>query len=145
MTFAPRTHDLHGIPATLFLTLAARALAPIEAPELGLADHKAEQILARLEIDPRQFALNANEVRAVVLRSQWFAQTTRSFFERYPEGLCINVGCGLKYVAAVGLRPANYPRLHDNLGVIIVAQSEDAGCGRRVQFQQHRLDMELRP
>jgi O-methyltransferase involved in polyketide biosynthesis len=95
MTFAPRTHDLHGIPATLFLTLAARALAPIEAPELGLADHKAEQILARLEIDPRQFALNANEVRAVVLRSQWFAQTTRSFFERYPEGLCINVGCGL--------------------------------------------------
>ncbi|HYR79006.1 MAG TPA: class I SAM-dependent methyltransferase [Candidatus Dormibacteraeota bacterium] len=95
MTFAPRTHDLHGIPATLFLTLAARALAPIEAPELGLADHKAEQILARLEIDPRQFALNANEMRAVVLRSQWFAQTTRSFFERYPEGLCINVGCGL--------------------------------------------------
>ena len=95
MTFVPRTHDLHGIPATLFLTLAARALAPIEAPELGFADHKAEQILARLEIDPRQFALNANEVRAVVLRSQWFAQTTRSFFERYPEGLCINVGCGL--------------------------------------------------
>jgi O-methyltransferase involved in polyketide biosynthesis len=95
MTFAPRTHDLHGIPATLFLTLAARALAPIEAPELGLAEHKAEQILARLEIDPRQFALNANEVRAVVLRSQWFAQTTRTFFERYPQGLCVNVGCGL--------------------------------------------------
>jgi len=95
MTLAPRTHDLHGIPATLFLTLAARALAPIEAPELGLAEHKAEQILARLEIDPRQFALNANEVRAVVLRSQWFAQTTRSFVERYPDGLCINIGCGL--------------------------------------------------
>jgi O-methyltransferase involved in polyketide biosynthesis len=95
MTFAPRTHDLRGIPATLFLTLAARALAPIEAPELGLADSKADEILARLEIDPRQFALNANEVRAVVLRSQWFAQTTRRFFERYPEGLCINVGCGL--------------------------------------------------
>ena len=95
MTFVPRTHDLHGIPATLFLTLAARALAPIEAPELALADHNAEQILARLEIDPRQFALNANEVRAVVLRSQWFAQTTRSFFECNPEGLCINVGCGL--------------------------------------------------
>jgi O-methyltransferase involved in polyketide biosynthesis len=91
----PRTHDLHGIPATLFLTLAARALAPIEAPELGLAEHKAEQILARLEVDPRQFALNANEVRAVVLRSQWFAQTTRQFLKRYPDGLCINVGCGL--------------------------------------------------
>jgi len=92
---APHTHDLHGVPATLFLTLAARALAPIEAPELGLIDRKAEQILARLEIDPRQFELNANEVRAVVLRSQWFAQTTSKFFERYPNGLCINVGCGL--------------------------------------------------
>src|SRR5258708_9690715 len=91
----PRTHDLHGIPATLFLPLAARALAPIEAPELGLSEHKAEQILRKLEIDPRQFALNANEVRAVVLRSQWFAQTTRRFFERYPEGLCVNLGCGL--------------------------------------------------
>src|SRR5258708_2971000 len=92
---APHTHDLHGVPATLFLTLAARALAPIEAPELGLIDRKSEQILAGLEIDPRQFELNANEVRAVVVRSQWFAQTTRKFFERYPEGLCINVGCGL--------------------------------------------------
>src|SRR5258708_35408909 len=95
MTFAPRTHDLHGVPATLFRTLAASARGGIEAPELGLIDRKAEQILARLEIDPRQFELNANEVRAVVVRSQWFAQTTRKFFERYPEGLCINVGCGL--------------------------------------------------
>ncbi len=95
MRLSARTHDLHGVPATLFVALAARALAPIEAPELGLAEHQAAQILRRLEIDPRQFALNANEVRAVALRSQWFAQTTRKFFERYPHGLCVNVGCGL--------------------------------------------------
>jgi O-methyltransferase involved in polyketide biosynthesis len=95
MRIAARTHDLHGVPATLFVALAARALAPIEAPELGLAEHKAEQILRSLEIDPRQFTLNANEVRAVALRSQWFAQTTRRFFERHPEGLCVNLGCGL--------------------------------------------------
>jgi hypothetical protein len=54
MTLAARTHDLHGVPATLFLALAARALAPIEAPELGFAEHKAEHILQRLEIDPQQ-------------------------------------------------------------------------------------------
>jgi O-methyltransferase involved in polyketide biosynthesis len=95
MTPAAGSHDLHGIPATLFLALAARALAPIEAPELGFADPKAEQILRTLDIDPRRFALNANEVRAVVLRSQWFTQTTRRFFQLHPQALCINLACGL--------------------------------------------------
>jgi O-methyltransferase involved in polyketide biosynthesis len=31
----------------------------------------------------------------VVLRSQWFGQTVRRFLERHPDGLCINLGCGL--------------------------------------------------
>lgn len=92
---AARAYDLQGVSATLFLPLAARALAPIEAPGLGFADPQAEHVLQRLRIDPRQFGLRASAVRAVVMRSHWFAETIRRFFQRHPQGLCINVGCGL--------------------------------------------------
>ncbi|MFZ0886819.1 MAG: class I SAM-dependent methyltransferase [Candidatus Binataceae bacterium] len=94
-TPAVRAHDLKGVSATLLVVLAARALAPIEAPELGFADPHAEHVLQRLEVDARQFGLKASAVRAVVLRAQWFNRTIRGFFERYPQGLCINIGCGL--------------------------------------------------
>lgn len=99
-------HNLRGVSATLLMALAARTLAPIEAPELGFADPDAGRILRSLQIDPRQFELSAYSVRAVVLRSQWLAKIIRRFIERYPEGLCINVGCGLtasyQYVANAG-------------------------------------------
>src|SRR5208337_4269521 len=87
--------DLSGVSATMFVTLAAKALAATEAPDLDYVDHRSKQILDELEIDPRRFGLNANEVRAVVLRSQWFRRTVCGFLERYPDGLCINLGCGL--------------------------------------------------
>jgi O-methyltransferase involved in polyketide biosynthesis len=84
-----------GVSATMFVTLAAKALAPIDAPELRYTDHGSDRILRELEIDPRRFGLNPNEVRAVLLRSQWFGQTVRRFLERHPDGVCINLGCGL--------------------------------------------------
>jgi O-methyltransferase involved in polyketide biosynthesis len=95
MKLAARVYDLPGVSATMLVTLAAKALAATEAPELQYTDHRSQQILRELEIDPRRFGLNANEVRAVVLRSQWFRQTVRWFVERHPDGLCINLGCGL--------------------------------------------------
>lgn len=88
-------HDLKGVSATLLIVLAARALAPLKAPQLGFADPHAERVLQGLEVDARQFALRASAVRAVVLRAQWFNRTIRGFFERHPHGLCINLGCGL--------------------------------------------------
>ncbi len=87
--------DLSGVSATMFVTLAAKALAATEAPDLDYVDHRSKQILDELKIDPRRFGLIANEVRAVVLRSQWFRRTVCGFLERYPDGLCINLGCGL--------------------------------------------------
>ena len=87
--------ELSGVSSTMFVTLAAKALAATEAPDLDYVDHRSKQILDELEIDPRRFGLNTNEVRAVVLRSQWFRRTVCGFLERYPDGLCINLGCGL--------------------------------------------------
>ena len=84
-----------GVSATMFVTLAAKALASTDAPELHYIDHGSDRILRELDIDPRRFGLNPSEVRAVLLRSQWFMQTVRRFLERHPGGLCINLGCGL--------------------------------------------------
>lgn len=95
MTVAARVCDLPGVSATMFVTLAAKALAATDAPELQYTGHRSQEILRELEVEPRRFDLNASEVRVVVLRSQWFVQTIRGFLERHPDGLCINLGCGL--------------------------------------------------
>lgn len=86
---------MRGVSATMLVTLAAKALAPIDAPDLRYTDHRSREILRELEIDPRRFHLNSSEVRAVLLRSQWFGQTVQRFLEEHPDGLCINLGCGL--------------------------------------------------
>jgi O-methyltransferase involved in polyketide biosynthesis len=95
MTVAARVCDLPGVSATMLITLAAKTLAATDAPELHYAGRRSGEILRALEVDPRRFGLNRSEVRAVVLRSQWFAQTVRNFLERHRDGLCINLGCGL--------------------------------------------------
>ena len=92
---APSVSDLTGVPATMLITLAAKVLAATDAPDLQYSAHRSLEILRQLEIDPRRFNLNPREVRAVVLRSQWFGQTVRRFLEGHPDGLCINLGCGL--------------------------------------------------
>ena len=90
-----RVEDLSGVSATMLVTLAAKALAATDAPDLGYVDRRSEQILRELEVEPRRFGLNPNEVRAIVLRSRWFGRTVGRFFERHPNGQCINLGCGL--------------------------------------------------
>jgi O-methyltransferase involved in polyketide biosynthesis len=95
MTVAARVCDLPGVSATMLITLAAKTLAATDAPELHYAGRRSDEILRELEVDPRRFGLNPSEVRAVVLRSQWFANTVRNFLGRHPDGICINLGCGL--------------------------------------------------
>lgn len=94
-TLASSVSALPGVSATMLVTLAAKALVAADAPELHYPHQRSQEILRDLEIDPRRFNLNPSEVRAVVLRSQWFGQTVRRFLESHPDGLCINLGCGL--------------------------------------------------
>ncbi len=89
------THGLEGASATLLLVLAARALARLDAPELKFNDPAAERILHEMHLDPHDFHLNRREAITVVLRAQWFADRQREFFERYPDGVALNFGCGL--------------------------------------------------
>ena len=95
MTSAALVCDLPGVSATMLVTLAAKTLAATDAPDLHYTATRAPEILRELGVDPRRFNLNPSEVRAVVLRSQWFTRTIRRFFERHPDGLCINLGCGV--------------------------------------------------
>ena len=95
MTLAPSVSALPGVSATMLVTLAAKALAATDAPELQYLDRRSQEILRELDVDPRRFNLNPSEVRAVVLRSHWFGQTVRRFLASHPTGLCINLGCGL--------------------------------------------------
>ena len=95
MTLASSVSALPGVSATMLVTLAAKALVATDAPEIHYPYQRSQEILRELEIDPRRFNLNPSEVRAVVLRSQWFGQTVRRFLGRHPDGLCINLGCGL--------------------------------------------------
>jgi O-methyltransferase involved in polyketide biosynthesis len=95
MTLAPSVSALPAVSATMLVTLAAKALVATDAPEIHYPHRRSQEILRQLEIDPRSFSLNPSEVRAVVLRSQWFGQTVRRFLDRHPDGLCINLGCGL--------------------------------------------------
>jgi O-methyltransferase involved in polyketide biosynthesis len=86
---------LEGVSATLLLALAARALAPIDAPQLNFRDPVAQRILREMRIDPRRYELRKLEVRSVILRAQWFADKQRDFFEHYPDAVALNFGCGL--------------------------------------------------
>src|SRR5580700_6546990 len=95
MTLAPSVSALPGVSATMLVTLAAKARVVTDAPELHYPHRRSQEILRQLEIDPRSFNLNPSEVRAVVLRSQWFGQTVRRFLNSHPDGVCINLGCGL--------------------------------------------------
>jgi len=89
------TPPLHGVSATLLVALAARALAPIDAPDLNFNDPIAEKILREMRIDPRRYELHQREVRSMVLRAQWFAAKQREFFAQFPDGIALNFGCGL--------------------------------------------------
>ena len=91
----PTMPELEGVSATLLLALAARALAPIDTPDLHFADPMAERILGEMRIDPRRYRLRKLEVRTVVLRAQWFAKRQREFFARHPGAVVMNFGCGL--------------------------------------------------
>lgn len=95
MTLAPSVSELPGVSATMLITLAAKMLSATDAPDLNYDHSRSREILRELGVDPQRFNLNPSEVRAVVLRSQWFGQTVRRFLERHPTGLCINLGCGL--------------------------------------------------
>jgi O-methyltransferase involved in polyketide biosynthesis len=88
------TGELDGIPATMLVAASGRALSQQTCPELGFDDPAARRVLAAIGRDARALA-SPETVRGVTHRSLWFDRVARNFFERHPEGIGINLGCGL--------------------------------------------------
>ena len=98
---------LTGVPATMLLTVAARALAPTARPDLGFRDPCAERIVAQLGVDPAQLCSGEALLVGTVARSLTLDRIARAFFARHPDGLAINLGCGLG---------TNFDRIADAVG-----------------------------
>ena len=84
-----------GVPATMLITVSARALAHVERPEMGFRDPFAEQVVASLGIDPREYCTHGPMLTGTVFRSVFFDRVARAFFERHRNGVGINLACGL--------------------------------------------------
>jgi O-methyltransferase involved in polyketide biosynthesis len=87
--------DVKGVPATMLITLSARALAHTERPDMAFRDLAAERTVATLGIDPRAYCTFPPALVATVYRSLVFDRVARAFCERHPDAVVFNLACGL--------------------------------------------------
>lgn len=79
---------------TIYSALSARAYAQKIWPAVGFHDHAARSLATLLGVsEPVKKDLAWG--RGCLLRSQWFDERCRQFFNRYPQALCIDLGAGL--------------------------------------------------
>lgn len=98
------TREVAGVPSTMLVTLATRALAPIDRPDIGFRDAASERIIQGLGVDPRALCRKPNMLLGTVCRAMFADRVARDFFRRHPDGLGVNLACGLS---------TNYDRLAD--------------------------------
>lgn len=80
--------------ANIYSALSARAYAQQLWPAIGFHDHAARSLAKLLGVnEPVKPDLSWG--RGCLLRSQWFDERCRQFFQRYPQAMCIDLGAGL--------------------------------------------------
>ncbi len=92
---ARSTDSLSGVPRTLLIPLAARALAAECYPDLGFRDPDARRILDQLDPGARAFEHDAELIRPLAVRAREIDRMAREFFARNPDGLGVSLGAGL--------------------------------------------------
>lgn len=75
------------------LSLVGRARARVCFADLGFSDPRAEELLAKLDVDVAAF--DPGQLRMAAVRTMAVDRVVRQFFERHPEGLAISVHPGL--------------------------------------------------
>lgn len=88
------THDLQGVAETLLLPLYYRATES-QRPDRLIVDEKAVELMQRLDYDFSRFARFQQERLATLVRIRVFDRCTQDFLARTPDGIVINLGCGL--------------------------------------------------
>ncbi|MFA8344281.1 MAG: class I SAM-dependent methyltransferase [Rhodothermaceae bacterium] len=91
--------ELNGIPATLLIPLWARA-EHTKSPDNVVADDYAASMIRSINFDFEIFEkmnsfVKAMTISGVAARTLIFDNAVRSFMEKYPDGVVLNVGCGL--------------------------------------------------
>ncbi len=86
--------NLNGIPETLLITLWARAVET-GRPDSLIRDQYAVKMMERIDYDFAKFEKAWLSQTGVAVRSQILDGATRSFIDQHPEGVIINIGCGL--------------------------------------------------
>jgi O-methyltransferase involved in polyketide biosynthesis len=86
--------ELHDVAETLLIPLYARAQDSQQFPSI-LNDTKAQEIVNRLDYDFSGLKGQKKTNEGVLLRAREIDRHTRAFLEAYPDGIVVEIGCGL--------------------------------------------------
>lgn len=91
-----RDYDtLPAVPSTLRIPLAARAFGDAMFPEVAVGDACARPMMDALGDDGQAWLGDDSCVYGVLARTRRFRDVAAAFLRESPEGLVVNLGCGL--------------------------------------------------
>lgn len=89
--------QLHPVPSTLLIPLAARAQGGRYFPWLDCHDTVAQALLTQLGADVSGTLDDLPTVLHVLWRTRAIKEAARAFFAEHPQALGVNLGCGLSH------------------------------------------------
>ena len=94
MTGKECTPKLQGVAETLIIPLYYRALET-QRPDALVKDAKAVEVIGRIDYDFGRFSRLQSEQLAILVRLRLFDAAVRSFLTEHPDGVIVDIGCGL--------------------------------------------------
>jgi O-methyltransferase involved in polyketide biosynthesis len=94
MRMEPEKLHLTGAKQTLLITLHAKAMES-RSPDSLLKDRFADQVLSRLDYDFKPLDLGPDGAISMAMRAKILDDWTRTFIEKHPDSVILNLGCGL--------------------------------------------------
>lgn len=85
--------NLGVVQETMLIPLAIKANETLR-PKARIRDEKAVEIINRLQIETEKYDKFMSH-EGVVARTIMFDREVKAFFEKYPNAVCVNLGCGL--------------------------------------------------
>lgn len=89
-----KIEDFNGIPSTLFLVLWAQYLES-QSPNGIIKDLKVIEMVDSLDYDFSKYRLSSNDRLGVAIRKKIFDREVGKFISQNPNGVVVNLGCGL--------------------------------------------------
>ncbi len=86
--------NLEGVAETLLLPLVFRA-AESQRPDAMLRDPQAVEIVKQIEYDPDRVLKKSRDQVTVLMRVREFDRCARVFLDQHPDGIIVDIGCGL--------------------------------------------------